>query len=78
MKDLLWIYLIGAVITKWAVKGSALDTNQTVIEWPLAWLNNPSGMLAQLQGQLPVGAAPSGTIFGGGQASSPVGCRCTL
>jgi hypothetical protein len=73
MKDLLWIYVIGLVVTKWAVRGSSLDTSQNVIEWPLAWLNNPDGMFNQLQRNLQAPAAASPSL---GRMTVRTACDC--
>jgi hypothetical protein len=61
MKTLLGIYLVGAILTKIAIRGSVIDDNRLVLEWPLVWWDAPSDMFKLLESRFVVSAAASST-----------------
>lgn len=52
MKHIFFMYLAGAIVTKYLVAGTTADTTQNVIEWPVLWLNNFEALASQVRMKL--------------------------
>jgi hypothetical protein len=59
MKTLLYIYILGAVLTKIAIRNTPADNNRLVAEWPLVWWNDPGDMSALLLSRFKVDNGPA-------------------